>query len=77
MDISVLRQQLHQYIDIADDRKIEAMYTLLENSSDFKRGYSEAEIKMFYERTEAYLKGNAPGYTVDEAHNYIRKRQDR
>jgi hypothetical protein len=31
MDTAAIRKQLHHYLDVADDRKIEAIYTIVEN----------------------------------------------
>jgi hypothetical protein len=77
MNTAAIRQQLHQYIDVADDKKIEAIYTLLENSNDFKMIYSDEELKMFRESAGAYLSGDNPGYTIEEAHDYIRKARNK
>ena len=30
MDTAAIRKQLHHYLDVADDRKIEAIYTIVE-----------------------------------------------
>jgi len=37
MRITQIRQQLHDYIDSAEDKKLKALYTLLEN--DIIKGY--------------------------------------
>ena len=31
MNTEAIRQQLHQYVDLADDRKISAIYTIIED----------------------------------------------
>jgi hypothetical protein len=31
MDTATIREQLHHYLDVADDRKIEAIYTMVED----------------------------------------------
>jgi uncharacterized protein (UPF0332 family) len=73
MNTSVIRQQLHEYIDSADDKKIEAMFTLLEAEMHKSSFYSDDELKKFYDRREKYLKGNNPTFTAEESHDYIRK----
>ncbi len=31
MDTATIRQQLHNYLEVADDKKIKAIYTIIEN----------------------------------------------
>jgi len=64
-----IREQLHQYIDIADDKKVEAIYTLRQNDIEHKYSYSAEEIGILHERAEKYLKGEGKTYSVEEAHN--------
>lgn len=73
MNTSALRQQLHQYIDDVDDKKIEAIFTVLQPDINKQSSYTDEELKMFYERREKYLSGNSSTYTAEEAHNYIRQ----
>ena len=67
-----IRQQLHQYIDAADDKNIEAIYTILQGSLQQER-FSTEELKKFYDRRAEYMEGKAETYTVAEAHNIIRQ----
>ena len=46
-----IRQQLHQYIDMADDKTIEAMYTILQGNMQ-NTGYSNADLERFYLRAK-------------------------
>lgn len=66
-----IRQQLHQYIDAADDKDVEAIYNILQSSMQQQR-FSDNDIKKFYDRREDYLKGETTTYTVEEAHKMIR-----
>jgi hypothetical protein len=75
MTNDTIRHQLHQYIDIADDEKIEAIYTLLQNDMEQKYSYTAEEIAMLHERSEKYLKGEGKTYTIEEAHNDIRQQR--
>ncbi len=72
-----IRQQLHQYIDVTDDKKIEALYTLLQNDIDPSYSISADEMDMLHKRAEKYLKGDALTYTVEEVHNRIRQQKKR
>ena len=75
MTNAAIRQQLHQYIDVPDDKKIEALYTLLQSDIAPQYAYSADEINMLHERAEKYLKGETKTYTVEESHNMIRQQR--
>lgn len=66
------RQKLHEYIDIADDEKVNALFLIL-NSDDVNAGYSAENIQIFYERSLRYLKTEGKNYSVEEAFEQIRK----
>lgn len=68
-----LREKLHQYIDIADEQKLHAIYILLEGDIDKDHEYSKEEIEMFYERRKRHLSGEGTSYTVEESINRIRE----
>jgi hypothetical protein len=67
------RQKLHEYIDLADDEKVNALFTILESDNDHSYQYSAESIKMFYERKERYLKDEGKNYSVEESFDEIRK----
>ena len=67
------RQKLHEYIDFADDEKVNALFTILESADDNSYQYSAEDINMFYERRERYLKGEGKSFSVEEAFDQIRK----
>ena len=71
MTSAAIRKELHHIIDIADDAKVKVMYNI--NQSDMSNEkYTPAELAEFYNRLEKYSKGEMPGFSVEEAHNYIR-----
>lgn len=47
METNAIREKLHQYIDAADERKIQAIYIILEDEivSD---NYDNVEIEIFH-----------------------------
>ena len=67
-----IKQQLHQYIETADEKSIEAIYTILKGSIQQSR-FSPEDVKKFYDRRTEYVTGNMPGYSVEEAHSIIRR----
>lgn len=71
MGASEIREKLHQYIDLADERKIEAIYIMLEDDIA-SYGYSDQEIALFHERREKHLKGESLSYTPEQSLNMIR-----
>ncbi len=75
MTTATIRQQLHKYIDITDDKKIEALFTLLENEINQPYSFSDEEINLLHERAEKYLAGGTKTYTVEDAHKQIREQR--
>ena len=71
MTSAAIRQELHHIIDIADDAKVEALYHILHGNKNSEK-YSAAELTEFYTRLEKYNKGEMPGFSVEETHNYVR-----
>ena len=69
-----LRDKLHQYIDVADDQKLQAIYVLLEGEIEMGNIYSKEEIEMFFTRRERRLAGKGESYSVEESINRIRKK---
>jgi len=70
---SSLRDKLHQYIDVADEQKLQAIYVLLEDEIDYK--YSLQEIEIFHERRANHLNGTSKSYTPEESITAIRQQK--
>jgi hypothetical protein len=68
-----LRDKLHQYIDVADKQKLQALYILLENDIDWH--LTSEEIKSLHQRRENHLKGLSKSYSVDESMKAVRKQK--
>ena len=66
------RQKLHEYIDTADDEKVNALFVILESDSNSYQ-YSAEEISTFYKRRERYLKGEGKSFSVKEAFDQMCK----
>ncbi len=71
MEATEIREKLHQYIDLADERKIEAIYIMLEDDIE-SYDYSSEEVELFHERRNKHLKGETSSYTSDQSLNMIR-----
>ncbi len=73
MKTALLREKLHTYINEADDRKLEAIYTILENEiEEEKYSFSPIEIKEFHNRRENHLTGKSKSYSIEETMNLVR-----
>ena len=70
---SSLRDKLHQYIDIADEQKLNAIYVLLEEEIDWS--YSTDVIDIIHQRRQLHLQGLSKSYTVEESLNSVRQQK--
>ena len=68
-----LRDKLHQYIDVADEQKLQAIYVLLEDEINWS--YTSEEIGMLHKRRENHLKGASKSYTVEESLKAVRQQK--
>jgi putative addiction module component (TIGR02574 family) len=67
MSTAEIRQQLHDYIDSAEKKKLEAIYTLLENElSDNNVDLTDAQKNELDRRYNDHLNGIGRTYTWDE-----------
>ena len=60
-----LRDKLHQYIDVADEQKLQAIYTLLEDEINWS--YTKEDIHQFHQRRQNHLNGTSQSYTTEES----------
>ena len=69
MSTASIRQKLHQYIETAQDKKVKAIFAMveeeIEESSDHWK--DEKFVAELERRENAYLKGAAKTYTIDQA----------
>jgi hypothetical protein len=76
MTISAIKNELHRYIDTADEEQLKAMQQLLrtENSS---RQYSQEELDKFYSTLQGYTNGTIETISVATGHAGIREHLSR
>ena len=74
MTFTALKEKLHEYIDHADEKKVKAIYTLIEdNIEETGYVYDEETINMLEERRGDYLKSKVKGHTVEESMAFKKK----
>ena len=78
MTTLTIRQKLMTYVADADDTKVKALYTLLQNEieggADF--ALTEHHYQILAEEEAMYLKGEGKSYTRDEANQIARGLRD-
>ena len=69
-----VREKLHEYIDHADAKKIQAIYTLVENEIEERAyQYDEATLKILRNTSRDYFAGKIKGYPGEESMKRIKK----
>ena len=75
MTTSAIREQLYDYIRVADDKKIKAIYMMLEDeiTSETEWFKDASFVKELDEQYKAWKKGKAKGYSLNDVDNSIEK----
>lgn len=78
MSVAELREKLHEYIDHADERHLNAIYTLLGDSAPHTDDISNMvldndDMERLYQRRENHRNGISKSYTVEESMEMIRQ----
>ncbi len=68
-----IRQKLHEFIDTIEDKKAEAIYTLLIDEIDV----DEKRKKLVYSEREKYLRGEGKSYSWDEVKQMAMNKEKR
>jgi len=69
MTTSAIREKLYDFIKVADDKKVKAIYMILEDEITEKAEWwkDKAFMKELDNRYKAWETGKEKGYTLDEA----------
>ena len=68
-----IREALHEYIDTADEKKLEAIYVILKDSISSDYAYTSEELANIYARRNQFIKGEEKGLTTEEFIKYVRQ----
>ena len=79
MGALVIREKLQEYIRIADDKKVKAIYTMIESDIDeFKWWQDDKLLNQWNTAYNNYESGKEKGYTPEEVNLHfdkVRKRR--
>ena len=77
MTITAIRQKLQDYIKTADDKKIKAIFTLVENDIDKEVEWwvNKEFVAELNERVDNCINGIEKGCTIDEINAEIENRK--
>lgn len=75
MNTAMIKQQLHEYIEQADNAHLNAIYLLLKVEMSKSHSYDTETLAKLYKRVEADLTGNSKSYTEAEAVAIVRNKK--
>lgn len=77
MTTSAIREKLYDYIRVADEKKIKAIYMMLEDeiTSETEWYKDAAFVKELDVQYNAWKNNNAKGYTLEEADKMIEEKK--
>ena len=70
-----LRSKLHQFIDSADEKKLHAIYKIVNNEMENKSLMSDEQKAELDFRLNEYIKGKGKNYTLNTALKRIRSKR--
>ena len=74
MTVAAIRTKIKTYVDDVDDKKVKALYTLLENEIEGSTSFSltKEHLAILDKEHELHLAGKSKSYSWDEAKEIIR-----
>jgi len=74
MSLAEKKEALMHIVEDADEKLTALLFALADeyNSPDYE--YSEEELNLFNERKEEFYRNNKQGYSVEEAHELVRRK---
>lgn len=68
-----IKETLHEYIDSADDKKLEAIYIILKDSIDPAFEYNKDELAAIHARRNEYKNNEAETMVAEDFVTYVRQ----
>jgi hypothetical protein len=76
MGALLIREKLQEYIKTADDKKVKAIFTMLETEIESNAWWKDENlIKQFDKEYENYVTGNDKGYSIEEVRAHFNKKK--
>jgi hypothetical protein len=73
MTVAAIRKKLKLYVDDLNDKKVKALYTLLENDIDeHSFALTKTQMQLLNEEHELHLNGKTKSYSWEETKEIIR-----
>ena len=74
MDTEIIRQKIFDYVKVAGDEKLEAIYTIIkDDGSEPYEWWNDEELIAELDRRSADLKsGNDPGFTLEQSKERVK-----
>jgi len=78
MTTAAIRERLYDYIRVADDKKIKAIYALVEDQIAPKSHWSEDEefVDELNDRVTRYEAGLDPGFSIEQARSSLNEMKE-
>ncbi len=73
MSITEKKEFLLHIVEDADEKLTGLLIALANEYNEADQDYSKEELESFYKRRDEFFAGNKEGYTVEEAHDKIRR----
>lgn len=79
MNTATIRQRLHSYLETADEKKVKAIYTMVEDEINQQHGFvlSEEQVALLDEERAEHVNGTSISYSWDKAKGIIRSKSPR
>jgi hypothetical protein len=79
MTMAAIREKLYDYIRVADDKKLKAIYMILEDDINAETAWwkDNAFVEELNKRYEAWENGKEKGYSMEEIEDFLAERKNK